>query len=276
MDENQLREELKKYNFYHIIQLTENLSTPGYEEFVPIQQMALKALKTLDLKNKRVLDIGCRDGLFSFEVEKLGAKEVIGIDNNLSLGAVNLLIPYLQSKVKMYELNVIDLKPETFGLFDVVILPGVLYHLRYPFWALKQIKDVLHEGGKLVIETSVYMDDNERPILFCPLASDESHYGVTNCTFFNMKGLIDTLSSLELVTEKTELLYANQRKKNHSLLGMIKSQIKSLEIVKPFVKSQVNPYIDRATLVCQKQSQPEATVLNEYWNSTHKYYNNPR
>ncbi|MBD0343628.1 MAG: hypothetical protein ICV63_02075, partial [Coleofasciculus sp. Co-bin14] len=74
MDENQLREELKKYNFYHIIQLTENLSTPGYEEFVPIQQMALRALKTLDLKDKRVLDIGCRDGLFSFEVEKLGAK----------------------------------------------------------------------------------------------------------------------------------------------------------------------------------------------------------
>jgi hypothetical protein len=32
--------------------------------------------------------LGCRDGLFSFEAEKLGAREVNGIHNDLSAGAV--------------------------------------------------------------------------------------------------------------------------------------------------------------------------------------------
>jgi hypothetical protein len=79
MNETQLREELKKYNFYHIINLTENLSTAGCEILVPLQEVALKALRSIDLQNKRVLDIGYRDGLSSFEAEKLGAQEVIGI-----------------------------------------------------------------------------------------------------------------------------------------------------------------------------------------------------
>ncbi|HEY9707285.1 MAG TPA: DUF1698 domain-containing protein, partial [Oculatellaceae cyanobacterium] len=204
MDENQLRDELKKYIFYHIIQLTENISTSGYEEYVPIQEVPLRALRSLNLKNKRVLDIGCRDGLFSFEAEKLGAQEVIGIDNDLSLGAVNVLIPHFKSNVKMYELNVVDLKPETFGMFDVVIFPGVLYHLRYPFWILKRIKDVLCEGGQLIIETAVLVDDNKQPILLCPIGSEGPYHEATSCTFFNIKGLTDTLTTLDLVTQSTE------------------------------------------------------------------------
>lgn len=79
MNETQLREELKKYNFDHIINLTKNLSTAGCEIFVPLQKVALKALRSIDVQNKLVLDIGCRDDLFSFEAEKLGAQEVIGI-----------------------------------------------------------------------------------------------------------------------------------------------------------------------------------------------------
>jgi SAM-dependent methyltransferase len=263
MDENQLKEELKKYNFYHIIKLTENLVTEGDPNAVAIQEVPLRHLRSIDLKNKRVLDIGCRDGLFCFEAEKLGASEVIGIDNDLSLGAVNLLIPHFNSKVKMYELNVIDLTPDTFGMFDVVIFPGVLYHLRYPFWTLKRIKDVLREGGQVIIETAVFIDDNKRAMLFCPITED-SPYGSTNCTFFNMKGLIDTLSSMELATQATELLYAKQWLNSKNLLTIIKNRLKDFKLLKPYV----NPYIDRATLVCCKQSQSEATELNEYWNAT--------
>jgi 2-polyprenyl-3-methyl-5-hydroxy-6-metoxy-1,4-benzoquinol methylase len=241
--------------------LTENLSTKGYEDYVPIQEVALRALRSLDFKNKRVLDIGCRDGLFSFEAEKLGAQEVIGIDNDLSLGSVNVLIPYLKSKVQMYELNILDLKPETFGLFDVVIFSGVLYHLRYPFWSLKLIKDVLREGGQIIIETAVFMDENPRAMLFCPIGS-ESPYEDTSCTFFNMKGLIDTLSTLDLAIQKTELLYTQPMLNSKNLLSIIKSRLKSLKPVKP--------YINRATLVCYKKTQPDNKQTKEYWDSTHK------
>jgi SAM-dependent methyltransferase len=262
MDENQLRDELKKYIFYHIIQVTENLSTPGYEDYVPIQEVPLRALSSLDLKNKRVLDIGCRDGLFSFEAEKLGAQEIIGIDNDLSMGAVNVLIPHFKSKVKMYEFNVIDLKPETFGMFDVVIFPGVLYHLRYPFWVLKQIKDVLHEGGQLIIETAVLVDDNKQPLLLCPIGSEGPYHEATSCTFFNIKGLTDTLTTLDLVTQKTELLSPPPSSDNKNLLSSIKSRLRALKPVKP--------YVDRATFICCKQSQTVNQKAKEYWDSTHK------
>jgi hypothetical protein len=65
-------------------------------------------LHRCDLAGKRVLDIGCRDGLFSFEAEKMGAQEVLGIDNDLSPGATEFLIPWFQSKVRMQAVNLYD------------------------------------------------------------------------------------------------------------------------------------------------------------------------
>ena len=101
MNENEIRQEMSKYNFYHIIQLTDNISTPGNPLFVPAQKnLCMKYLKSLDLKGKRVLDIGCRDGLFSFAAESMGAAEVVGIDNDIGKPVTDFLIPFFESKVK--------------------------------------------------------------------------------------------------------------------------------------------------------------------------------
>jgi SAM-dependent methyltransferase len=272
MDENKIRDELKKYDFYHILELTENISTPGWEQLVPSQKVILKSLRSLDIKNKRILDVGCRDGLFSFEAEKLGAGEVIGIDNNLSLGAVNFLIPYFNSKVKMYELNLLDLKPETFGMFDVVLFPGVLYHLRYPFWALKLLKDVMCDGGQIIIETAVFMDDNQHAMLFCPVGS-ESPYEASSCTFFNLKGLVDTLSSLGLVVQRSEFLTSNEE--GNKSFSYLKSCLKHAMKFRPGAVKLVNPRIERVTVLCCKQSSTENTLLNGYWNSIHNTPSGP-
>jgi SAM-dependent methyltransferase len=272
MDDNKIMDELKKYDFYHILELTENISTPGWEQLVPSQKVILKSLRSLDIKNKRILDVGCRDGLFSFEAEKLGAGEVIGIDNNLSLGAVNFLIPYFNSKVKMYELNLLDLKPETFGMFDVVLFAGVLYHLRYPFWALKLLKDVMCDGGQIIIETAVFMDDNQHAMLFCPVGS-ESPYEASSCTFFNLKGLVDTLYSLGLVVQKTEFLTSNEE--GNKSFSYLKSRLKhAIKSRLGYVKL-ANPRIERVTVLCCKQSSTENTVLNSYWHSIHNTPSGP-
>ena len=167
-----IREKLQQYQFYHVIELGEGLSTPGLQEIVPFQQYILKALASLTFEGKRVLDIGCRDGLFCFEAEKRGAENIIGIDNNLSTGAVEFLIPYFHSQVKMFEVNIYDLTPEMFGMFDVIIFPGVLYHLRYPFWALRRIRDVLVDGGQLLIETALLDAWDSHALLFCPIGSE--------------------------------------------------------------------------------------------------------
>src|SRR5688572_4940772 len=96
---SEIEARLAKYEFYHTIHLSPEIATRGCERYQPYQDVVLRAMRSLDFKNKKVLDIGCRDGLFSFEAEKLGATEIIGIDNSLSSGAVEILIPYLKSKV---------------------------------------------------------------------------------------------------------------------------------------------------------------------------------
>lgn len=205
MNETELREAMARYKFYHIIKLTDSIATPGNPAYVPIQNLCMKHLKTLDLKGKRVLDIGCRDGLFCFAAESMGAAEVVGIDNDLSKPATEFLIPYFKSKVQMHQMNMYDLTPERFGRFDVVIFPGVLYHLRYPFWGLKVIRDILKPGGHLIVETGIWLGERNNAMLFCPVG-DASPYEPTSCTFFNEKGLLDTLASLGFRTLARELL----------------------------------------------------------------------
>jgi SAM-dependent methyltransferase len=195
MSEIEIEKEMNRYKYYHIIQLTDSIATPGYTDFVPAQDLCLNYLKSLDLKGKRVLDIGCRDGLYSFAAESAGASEVIGIDNHLSEAATEFLIPFFKSKIKMEEMNLYDLTPNSFGLFDLVIFPGVLYHLRYPFWGLRVLRDVLKVGGHLVIETPIWRGNRNNAMLFCP-TEDDSPYESTSCTFFNEKGLVDTLKSM--------------------------------------------------------------------------------
>lgn len=206
MDRISIEEALSRYNFYHIIQLNDEIATPGNQSFVPTQQLCMKHLKSLDLRGKRVLDIGCRDGLFSFAAESMGASEVIGIDNDISKPATEFLIPFFKSKIKMVQMNLYDLRQDMFGLFEVVIFPGVLYHLRYPFWGLKAIRDVMQAGGRLIIETPIWEGEPNNAMLFCPTGGD-SPYEPTSCTFFNEKGLVDTMTSLGFKTTSVEYLH---------------------------------------------------------------------
>lgn len=104
---------LDKYKFYHRIELPGGIVTPDHRAGEPQQDLVRRSLNSVGVKGKRVLDVGCRDGLFCFEAERRGASDVIGIDNELSHGATEFLIPHLKSEVKMYEMNVIDLTSDT-------------------------------------------------------------------------------------------------------------------------------------------------------------------
>jgi SAM-dependent methyltransferase len=279
MNKKNLEGALSKYNFYHIIKLDEGIFTPGYEHFVPVQQMVHKALQDIPLQGKRVLDVGCRDGLFSFEAEKMGAREVIGIDNDLSAAAVDFLIPYFGSKVKMYELNIYDLKPETFGKFDVVIFPGVLYHLKYPFWALKRIRDVMTDDGQLIIETAVLDAHNRYALLYCP-SEAESPYGATSSTFFNAKGLKDALYSMG-ITVRDVRYFLRDRAIGHSpdplrLLGYRLYNF-AANVKQRFVRGDRPPRgrmgpIDRATFVCDVTLDTINQEDLAYWEHTHRWH----
>lgn len=266
MNESEIKQLLSQYKFYHIIQLTENIKTQGNPVHVRAQNLCMKFLKSIDLKEKRVLDIGCRDGLFSFAAESMGASEIIGIDNDISKPAIEFLIPFFNSQVKMYEMNLYELKATDFGLFDVVIFPGVLYHLRYPFWALKTIRDVLKVGGNLIIETAIWQGEPNNAMLFCPVGSD-SPYEPTSCTFFNEKGLVDTLNSMGFKISDIEYVY--QGAYWQTIKGRSERFMTNLKAFLTDEYSQPIKRVNRGVFNCTFDRYDRESSFAEYWDQTH-------
>lgn len=110
-----------------------------------------------DLTGMRVLDIGCAEGFFSFEAERRGAREVIGIDSFPdSVRRFNIVKQARQSNANAYLMNVYDLDPKRLGTFDLVLFYGVFYHLKHPQYALERIRSVC--VGDLLFQTHMLED----------------------------------------------------------------------------------------------------------------------
>lgn len=136
-DDRLLQEKIASVPFwYHRIELKPGLITPGIND----SQAVLNLLELpKDCSGLRVLDIGARDGFFSFELERRGA-EVLAIDY-LPPDQTGFMVAkeILGSNVTYRVANVYDLNPEDYGMFDIVLFLGVLYHLRNPMLALDKI-----------------------------------------------------------------------------------------------------------------------------------------
>jgi tRNA (mo5U34)-methyltransferase len=107
-----------------------------------------------DLTGMRVLDIGCAEGFFSFEAERRGAREVIGIDSfPESIRRFNIVKYARQSNAMAFLMNVYDLEPRRLGTFDLVLFYGVFYHLKHPQLALERIRSIC--AGSLLFQTYI-------------------------------------------------------------------------------------------------------------------------
>jgi SAM-dependent methyltransferase len=184
---------------------------------------------------------------------------------------VEFLIPLLNSNVKMHEMNLLDLRPQTFGTFDVVIFAGVLYHLRYPFYGLKIIRDVLRDGGALVLETAIFGDENRLALLYCPVGS-ENPYDRTCPTLFNLKGLTDTLLSLGFQSHEVELQDGSVLRVTTN--GDATAVPPHPSVVSDPVRKISKPpedvkAIDRVALVARTVAALRNPKLDRYWEGTH-------
>jgi tRNA (mo5U34)-methyltransferase len=154
-------------DWYHTIDLGHGVVTPGFvdhREQIPAYHLPES------MAGLRCLDVATFDGFWSYEMEKRGAAEVIGIDiakgtdvdipmfildeagswPETSMGAgFRAASKILGSKVRHEICNVYDLTPERFGMFDIVFLSDLLLHLRNPQLALERIASVCR--GKAII-----------------------------------------------------------------------------------------------------------------------------
>lgn len=124
--------------------------TPGRND---VAELLRQVEVPQDLNGKRVLDIGAWNGCFSFECERRGAREVVGIGPEPAENTgLDMLRRHLRSSVRYQLGSIYDLNPDIYGYFDIVLCFGVFYHLRYPLLGLDNIRRVCK--GALFFETS--------------------------------------------------------------------------------------------------------------------------
>ena len=116
-----------------------------------------------DLTGKSVLDIGCNAGFYSFEMKRRGAARVLGIDTDLRyLAQARLAAEVLGLEVELRELDVYAVG-RLGERFDLVILMGVLYHLRHPLLALDTLYDHV-VGDRLLFQSMLRGPSSVPPV----------------------------------------------------------------------------------------------------------------
>ena len=113
---------------------------------------------SIDLAGQRVLDIGAGNGYFGFQMLDAGARQVIACDPTLLFMGQYLAIRHFAGAVRNLLLPLrFEVLPAESD-FDWVFSMGVLYHRREPLKHLKQVRQQLKPGGRLVLETLVIPD----------------------------------------------------------------------------------------------------------------------
>jgi tRNA (mo5U34)-methyltransferase len=170
-----LARRIKRVNWYHTFDFGNGIRTPGAFDHTPILDQ-YNLPERFD--GKRVLDVATFDGFWAFEFEKRGAKEVLALDLEaprdldwppkrlaqatpeelgLQFGeGFAIAKEQIGSSVRRVVCNVYDLKPETFGLFDVVHSGDLLLHLNSPIRALQNMARVCTDYALI---SDVYFPD---------------------------------------------------------------------------------------------------------------------
>ena len=126
-----------------------------------------------DLTGQRILDVGCGNGYYGWQMLNAGASDVVGIDPTIVFvfqhAAMKRLIGplYPNARHRVLPLKLEDL-PQPGAepaqpVFDSVFSMGVLYHRKNHMAHLQELQAQLRRGGTLVLETLVCESEDLRP-----------------------------------------------------------------------------------------------------------------
>lgn len=198
-------------NWWHSVFVGDNICTQGR---VKRLYMGDWGITPEILKGKSFLDIGIRDGGYSFYAERMGASKVMGVDIDKPKG-FDILKEIFDSKVEYLEKDVIDLKPEDVGgTYDVVLFAGVFYHMKFPFLSLHKVAELMDVGGILILESFIDMNLERPDLRNTPLMqfypSNELQRDETNWHGPNLACLIAMLEAIGFKVTKNKKLHGDR------------------------------------------------------------------
>jgi len=164
-DLDQLKKQVSALSWVHTIDLGQGLVTPG--RWGKPNSLIQRAFEAMDFSGKKVLDIGCWDGLWSFQAEKRGAAAVHATDDvsqrsDQEQATFLLAQRALRSRVHYHpRLSVYDIESLGVRDFDIVLFCGVYYHLRHPLLALAKLRRMMKTGGMILVEGDVLYGPSE-------------------------------------------------------------------------------------------------------------------
>jgi len=199
--------------WYHCIRLPDGSVTKGWEALSPLWDATRSVRNRLCYRGKRVLDLGSRDGMWSFEAQQLGAATVVATDigddhwrsnfskvNELFGGKVagyyNIPVEHLYERLDCFW----DWNP---GLFDIIQHLGLFYHLKDPLRSLEQCRKCLVTGGHMLLETAIFTGHNDFPMAAFNSRS-EIYEDKTTFWAFNKVALIEALEMHGFSVERGE------------------------------------------------------------------------
>jgi tRNA (mo5U34)-methyltransferase len=110
------------------------------------------------LQDRNVLDVGCGSGYHGWRMAEAGARFVLGIDpGRLFYYQYRVLKHFLKPHDYPFFMLPFGIQhmPENLKGFDTVFSMGILYHRKSPIDHLQELKNLLRDGGELVLETLV-------------------------------------------------------------------------------------------------------------------------
>jgi len=149
--------------WFHTFQLSPGVYTPGIARD---HRYRVPALGPERFAGRSVLDIGTFDGFYAYLAESLGARRVVGVDNeqyvewirgrfDLELepaAGFRAIAELLGSQVVYERMDALEVG-RLGERFDVVLCFGMLHRVHDPVGMLRALAAVLEPGGELVLET---------------------------------------------------------------------------------------------------------------------------
>ncbi len=126
-------------------------------------KLILKALDTIgySLKDKVVLDVGCNNGYYMFDLALRGVKHISGIDP-IAIFFLQFYFIHKLANISYCAFRLLGVQDVITlnAKYDLILCLGVLYHRKEPLQTLKQLKSILAPNGIVLLETLILQDSN--------------------------------------------------------------------------------------------------------------------